>query len=114
MAHLRNLTKGSIVADNVARADSLWQRLAGLLGRRSIEPDDGLWFDNCYAIHTVGMRSRVDVVFLTKDQRVMHVRYSVPRYSIAVGCLGAQTVVELGEAPEGKRDIAIGDELSLE
>jgi uncharacterized membrane protein (UPF0127 family) len=114
VARLRNARTGSIVAGNVEKARSVWRRLSGFLPYRTIPPDRGLWFDNCSAIHTLGMRSRIDAVFLSKDHRVMKVRYSVPRHRLAVGCAGAHVVIELGEAAPAKRDIFIGDRLALE
>lgn len=79
-----------------------------------IRADDGLWFDRCNVIHTIGMRARIDAIFLSKDHRVMQIRYSVPRHRFAVGCRGAHAVVELGAAFPARRDLLIGDRLALE
>lgn len=79
-----------------------------------IHADDGLWFDRCNVIHTIGMRSRIDAIFLSKDHRVMKIRYSVPQHRLAVGCPGAHAVVELGAAFPARRDLLIGDLLALE
>jgi uncharacterized membrane protein (UPF0127 family) len=79
-----------------------------------IRPGDGLWFDRCSVIHTIGMRCRVDAIFLSTDHRVMRVRYSVPRHRLAVACPGARAVIELGAAFPARRDLLIGDQLVLE
>jgi uncharacterized protein len=105
---------GCILAENVEKADSWWRRLSGLLPLSEIRADDGLWFDRCNVIHTIGMRSRIDAIFLSSDRRVMRVRYSVPRHRLLVGCPGAHAVVELGEAFPARRDLLIGDQLALE
>ncbi|MGZ3529371.1 MAG: DUF192 domain-containing protein [Vulcanimicrobiaceae bacterium] len=111
---LRNVTTGQVLATNVLRADGLFERMLGFIPRAEIQPDDGLWFDNCSAVHTVGMRERIDVIFLDKSNRVIRVERSVPRFRLVVTCLGACAVVELGEANITGRDLLAGDELSLE
>ncbi len=114
MPRLINVTTGSVVARNVQKADSWWKRLAGFIPYGEIRPDDGLWFDNCSAIHTMWMRSRIDVIFLAQDNRIASIHHSVPQYRLAVVCSGARAVVELGEAPLEGRDLLVGDQLALE
>lgn len=113
MARLRNLRSGSIVAGDVEKATSVWRRLSGFLGYGTIGADQGLWFDNCKLIHTVGMRARVDIIFLAKDGRIRRIEYSVPPYRV-VFCIGARAIVELGAASPEQRDLLCGDRLALE
>jgi uncharacterized protein len=114
VARLRNLRTGNVVAGEVEKANSLWRRFTGLLPYGKILPDQGLWFDNCSAIHTIGMRERIDAVFLAKDGSVMRIDYSIAPYRLAVMCAGARAVIELGAAPAEQRDLLIGDRLTLE
>ena len=114
MAKLKNVTTGEIVAGNVEKADSFWRRLTGFIPYSEIRPDDGLWFENCSTIHTLGMRKRIDVVFLDKDRRVIRVQRAIPRHRLAVTCSGAYAVIELGEATLEGRNLLAGDELALE
>jgi uncharacterized protein len=114
MARLRNVTSGRVVAGNVEKANGWWGRLSGFLPFSEIRSDDGLWFDDCWAIHTIGMRSRIDAIFLDKDHRIVEIRNSLPPYLLAVVCTGASAVVELGEASPQRRDLLIGDQLALE
>jgi uncharacterized protein len=114
MARLRNVRSGCVLAENVEKAESWWRRLSGLLPCAEIRADVGLWFDQCSVIHTIGMRSRIDAIFLSADHRVMKVQYSVARHRLAVACPGAHAVVELGEAFPARRDLLIGDQLALE
>jgi uncharacterized membrane protein (UPF0127 family) len=114
MATLKNVTTGTIIARNVVRAERLLDRMLGFISRKYVSPDDGLWFDRCSVIHTVGMRSRIDVIFLDKSRRVLRIDRSVPQFRLAVTCPGAKAVVELGESPVDGRDLLAGDELALE
>jgi hypothetical protein len=114
VGRLRNYRTGNIVAGDVKKANSLWLRFTGFLTYGKICPDQGLWFDNCSAIHTIGMRERIDAVFLAKDGHVMRINYSIAPYRLAVVCAGARAVIELGAAPAEHRDILVGDLLALE
>jgi uncharacterized membrane protein (UPF0127 family) len=114
MPTLRNLTTGKIVARDVARAEGFVVRILGLIPWVRINPEQGLWFDRCMAVHTLGMRDRIDVIFLDKSHRVLRVARSVPQHRLAIACPGASAVVELGEASAQGRDLLAGDELVLE
>ncbi len=114
MAILRNATTGRVIANNVSRADTWWIRLSGLLTKAVVGPDDGLWFDDCDAVHTVGMRTSIDIVFLDEDSRVVKVSPCVPSMRLVVVCAGAKAVVELGEGSLVGRDVLVGDRLMLE
>ena len=61
-----NRTSGENVLFRVERAESIAERLRGLLGRRGLDPGAGVLLMNCGSIHTFGMRFTIDVVFLTK------------------------------------------------
>ena len=113
-ARLRNLRTGSILADKVEKATSCWRRLTGLLSRADVRPSEGLWFDRCSAIHTLGMRTEIDAIFLDGQNRVLGVHYSVPRHRFMIGHWKARVVVELGPAASKTRQVRIGDRLALE
>lgn len=113
-SRLRNVTTGQVIAENVQFADTWWKRFAGLIPKREVLPDDGLWFRDCWAIHTIGMRARIDVIFLDDEMRVMSTRRSVPLNRLLVSCLGARSVVELGAGALEGRDVLTGDRLALE
>jgi uncharacterized membrane protein (UPF0127 family) len=114
MATLRNATTGRIVASKVKRAAHWWERMVGLLPKRHIGPEEGMFFDDCDAVHTVGMRAPIDIIFLDESSRVLRIVPSVPGMRFAVGCHGARAVVELGEGVSIGRDLLVGDQLALE
>lgn len=111
---LRNATTGEILAANVRYADSWWARLAGFIPRRVIAPDDGLWFRNCWVIHTLGMRARIDLIFLDGENRILRTQRRVRLNHPAIGCAGARNVIELGAGALEGRDLLAGDRLALE
>jgi uncharacterized membrane protein (UPF0127 family) len=109
---LRNATSGTVVATRVAHASSMLTRGIGLLPRASVAADEGLWIEHCGAVHTMGMRATLDVIFLDRENRVLRIERAVGPNRFAVACRGAVTVVELGAGEP--RPIELGDRLELD
>ena len=111
---LRNVSNGSVVATRVDRASNPWTRGVGLLPRKVVQPDEGLWIDRCSAVHTMGMRATLDLFFLDKRGQVLKIACSVRPFRPVVACRDAVTVVELGAGAGNGRDVLIGDRLAIE
>ena len=72
-----------------------FERMRGLLGRDSLPEGEVYVFPRCNAVHTVGMRFPIDVVFLDAEGRVLSVRAGVaPGRWMVAGGRRARTVVE--------------------
>src|SRR5438445_12683120 len=69
-----NKTKETFLAFRVRVADSIMGRLIGLLGKRSLKPDSGVWIVPSNAIHTIGMLFTFDAVMIDQDFKVVGVR----------------------------------------
>lgn len=79
---------------SVRRARTPWARLRGLLGSAPLPPGEGLLFERCRAVHTLGMRRAIDVVFVAADGAVIELRRGLGAGRIAV-CTRAWAVLEL-------------------
>jgi uncharacterized protein len=66
-----NPARNSVLGSRLLLADRWWRRLRGLLGRPPLAPGEGLMLRPCRAVHLVGMRFPLDVVFLDADGRVV-------------------------------------------
>jgi uncharacterized protein len=110
---LRNRSTNEVVASQVVVAVNPLARSIGFLRRKTVPPSEGMWFPNCWAIHTVGMRATIDVLFLDDENRVVNLRPFVPPNRI-VAAYGAATVVELGAGALEAVDVLVGDRLDLE
>ncbi len=104
---------GRMVAARIERADTLFARTAGLLGRSRLDDDEGMLFANCAAVHTLGMRMPIDVVFLDDEGVVVHVEASARPWRSYVAFPGARTVVELAAGACARRAIAPQQRLEL-
>jgi hypothetical protein len=65
----RNISRGTVLADRVEVAASLWAKFMGLMGRRDLPVGDGLWLPASNGIHMFFMRIPIDAVFLGKAGR---------------------------------------------
>ena len=97
----RNETRGTVLADEVEHARSLWARFMGLMGRRSLAPGRALWLSGTNGIHMFFMRFPIDAVFLSRQggdgtRQVMSTHRRVrPWVGIVPLILGADGCLEL-------------------
>src|ERR1022692_2593154 len=72
-----NATRDTVLGDRIGVADTSPTRLVGLLGKRALEPGEGLLIVPSQAIHTVAMRFAIDVVFMDRNWHVTHLSPAV-------------------------------------
>jgi uncharacterized membrane protein (UPF0127 family) len=109
-----NQTKGTFLAFRVGVADSVLGRLIGLLGRKSLKPDGGVWIVPANAIHTVGMLFSFDVVMIDKDFRVVSVTEMVKPFRLLLPKLRAESVIELPAHTIFRSRTEVGDQLLID
>ena len=109
-----NKTKETFLAFRVNIADSVAGRLIGLLGRRSLKPDGGVWIVPANAIHTIGMMFSFDVVMIDKNFRVVSVKEFVKPFRIILPKLRAESVIELPAHTIFRSRTEVGDELVID
>jgi uncharacterized protein len=108
-----NQTKETFLAYRVKVADTILSRLVGLLGKRSLEPESGLWIVPSCGIHTLGMLFDIDVVFLNRDLRVVDLSELVRPFSVSPINLQAESVLELPSHMIFKSRTEIGDQFLI-
>ncbi len=91
---VQNLTRGTKLALRLEAAHSGPSRRKGLLGRKSLEPGEGLWIAPCESVHTFFMKFPIDLVYLDRNHQVKKVRSDVGAWRLS-GCLSARSVLEL-------------------
>lgn len=106
-----NRTKEAFLAYRVKIADSMLGRLIGLLGKRSLAPDSGLWIVPSSGVHTLGMLFTIDVVFLDRNLKVVGLRELLRPFSITSLNLQAESVLELPAHSIFKSRTEVGDQL---
>jgi len=76
------------------RATRFRARLLGLHAYGDLPWHAGLYIAPCSAVHTFGLSSPIDVVFLDRRHRVLASRHSVRPWRLA-WCAAAAAVIEL-------------------
>jgi len=109
-----NQTRETFLAFRVQVADSILSRLIGLLGRRSLKPDSGVWIVPANAIHTIGMLFSFDLVLIDKEFKVVGLRELIRPFSVTRPNLRAESVIELPAHTVFKSRTEIGDQLLIE
>lgn len=104
---------GRLLVARVVRADTLATQTIGLLTRTHIDDDEAMWFDGCSAIHTLGMRVRIDVVFVDRGGAVLDVAEDVRPWRFWVGRAGARSVLELAAGNARRRGITAATPLEV-
>jgi uncharacterized membrane protein (UPF0127 family) len=114
VAVLVNATRDKVIARNVVRANSEVERTVGFLRKSRVGDDDGIWFPRCNLIHTIGMRARIDVVFVDDAARVLRVVNAAPPWRILSGGSRASHAIELAPGIVERSGLALGDLLVLD
>jgi uncharacterized protein len=109
-----NKTKETFLAFRVKVADSVLGRLIGLLGKRTLQPDSGVWIVPANAVHTVGMLFSFDLVLIDKNFKVVGLRELVRPFKITKPNFKAESVLELPAHTIFRSRTQIGDQLLIE
>lgn len=112
--YVYNKTKETFLAFKVTVADSVLGRLVGLLGKRALEPDGGVWIVPCNSIHTIGMLFKIDVVLVDSDLKVVGLHELVRPFSVTSPNFHAESVIELPAHTVFNSRTEIGDQLVIE
>jgi uncharacterized protein len=106
------LSDARVVCESCAVADTPWTRFRGLMGRRGLEPGEGLLLRPSGSVHTCFMRFAIDVVFLDRGLRVLAVSPAVRPWRLRLQ-RGARAVLELPAGQADRVGISPGDHLTL-
>ncbi len=104
---LRTAT-GRCIARRVHMACSFRSRCTGLLRRRSMPEDEGLLLMPGSSVHTLGMRFNIDVVFLSRQMRVLALAENVTPWRIVIAPKGTARVLEFAAGKIAATQLAVG------
>lgn len=107
-------TEGRFIAHEVRIACSLASRLLGLARERSLPTRGGLLLSAALGVHTLGMRFAIDVVFLSRQMRVLGVVSVVPPWRVLLAPRGTGRVLELAAGQIAATGLKIGTFILVE
>ena len=111
---VRNSSRGTVLAEHVAIANTLVSRLCGLLGTDTLPAQHGLLIEPCRQVHTYFMRYALDLVFLDGDRRVLHAVPDIAPGRVSPHVRGAGAVLELPAGTLAGTPVGRGDQLVVE
>lgn len=109
---LVNLTRGSLVCDQIVIADTPRRRMRGLLGRDHLRAGEGMLLQPAPSIHTAFMRFAIDVLFVDGTLRVTKIVGNLRPWRMT-SARHTRGVVELAGGEADRRGVAVGDLLGV-
>ena len=94
-------------------AGNPWTRSWGLLGRKGLPEDQGLWIRKCKYVHTFFMRFPIDVVYLAADGTVVKTCARLKPFRFSAGGWRADSVLELPAGFLDRSAMVVGDNLVM-
>ncbi len=113
MAVLENQTKNKKLISDLQVAKGFWARGWGLIPRRSLGNEEGLFISNCQAIHTCFMSFAIDCVFVDGDMKVQGLVENVKPWRMTKIYWKARSVIELSAGSIRRLNIQLGDQLHV-
>lgn len=117
----RNVTRGTVIADRVEVAGSLWGKFWGLMGRASLAPGAALWLPETNGIHMMFMRFPIDTIFVGRPEgpsgqrRVLSVHRRLRAWTGLVPLVrGAHGCLELPVGAIDASGTAVGDLIAID
>lgn len=113
MAQLTNKTQNKTLLPSLEVATSFRSRAQGLIGKKRINKDWGMWFPNSNWIHTLFMSVPIDVVYLDKQLRVKKLQRNLQPWRFPAPVFAAKSVVESYAGFIDDQKIQLGDTLNV-
>lgn len=110
---LRNVTRNTILAEVIEPAFTSAERRSGLLSREAFESGHAMIIAPSNAIHTFFMKFPIDVVYVTRDGRVVKCRERLLPWRVS-GAWRAFAVIELPAGTLVRVPTHPGDQLLVE
>jgi uncharacterized membrane protein (UPF0127 family) len=104
---------GRVLAERADIADTSAKRRTGLLKHTKLDCGEGLWIAPSEGVHTFGMKFPIDVVFLTRNKKILKIRPNMVRGRISLS-LRAHSVLELPAGTLEATGTVAGDQLVFE
>lgn len=92
---VKNVTRGTLLADNCDQTRSFFARFKGLQLKRDLPKGCGLLIAPCNSIHMFFMRFPIDVIFIDANLTVLYIEEGIKPWEISKVIKKSQGVLEL-------------------
>jgi uncharacterized membrane protein (UPF0127 family) len=104
---------GQVIVSNLKVTNTFFTRLKGLLGTKELREGDGLLIKPCNGIHMFWMKYSIDVVFLDKEYRVVHLIKGIKPWRVSPVIKEATMVLELPTGTIDRSNIKHGETIHI-
>jgi hypothetical protein len=112
MGKIINQRTSETILEDLQTAHTFMTRFRGLMGVESLDRNAGLWITPCNSVHCFFMRFPIDVIFLDKQHRVVHIQKNMQPRNISPIIRRAKSVIEVN-ADTLSKVLQVGDQLVL-
>ena len=113
IAQAWNVSRDSLLGDQIRVANTHWTRLRGMLGRPEPQPGEGLLLDPCQSVHMYWMSYALDVAFLAEDGTVVAVYSELQPSRLSGRHKDAVRALELRAGMLEQSGTQVGDRIEL-
>ena len=107
--YVYNETRQSFLSLGVSIADTFFTSMKGLLGKRKLRNDEGLWVIPSQGIHTIRLMFPIDLVYLDANRKVIHLVEHLRPFRFAPVKASSESVLELPVRTICRSDTQVGD-----
>jgi len=113
-----NRTRGTVLCPCLHDAGGLAGQSRGLLGRDGLAAGEGMLFISSPLIpfmwmHMFFMRFAIDIVFLDKNHRVIHISHDLPPWRVSAPVMWARKALELSAGAASHSRTEVGDHIEM-
>jgi uncharacterized membrane protein (UPF0127 family) len=105
---------GTVISKRIRVAEGFGSRFMGLMGKTSLDPDEGLCIQKCNSIHMFFMRIPIDVAFVNGDGEVLRVYNAIKPWRVSGVIFGSKAAIELPAGTLARSSITKGSVVKLE
>ena len=110
---ITNTTRSTTLADKARRAGGFLARGRGLMFTSPLPEGGGLVLDPCNSIHMFFMRYPLDIIFVSKDGRVVFMYRGIKPWRMGRVVRGAKIAIELPEGAIDRSGTQVGDRVEI-
>jgi uncharacterized membrane protein (UPF0127 family) len=114
-----NQSRGTVLCARLENAGGVAGQSKGLLGRDGLEPGAGMLFENSRFtpmmwMHMFFMRFAIDIVFLSRGDKVIRISRQLRPWRVSAMVFGARRALELEAGAAEKSSTQVGDQIRFE
>ena len=110
---LINERTGEVIVTRLLKALTVLSRMKGLIGRRRLPREEGLFFPGCNSIHMCLMLFSIDVIYVDAEMNVLKIVKGLKPWIGFSMCSSAHSVIELAKGVTTEKDVRCGDRLIM-